>query len=195
MPRRPRPRRVRDIVAIGASAGGVTALRELFHRLVPNFPASLFVVVHRSPFHANHLASVLRGNTRHRVIEPRDHQRFVRGAIYLAPRDRHLVLEEDRVRLVRGPKEHFTRPAIDPLFRSAAAAFGPRVVGVLLTGNGEDGVSGMIEIKAAGGLSLVQDPREAQYDSMPRRAITGDSPDAILDIDGIATFLRRLMEN
>ena len=194
MPRRPRPRRVRDIVTIGASAGGVAALRELFHRLAPDFPAALFVVIHRSPFHGNHLASVLRGNTRHRVIEPKDHHRFVRGVIYLAPRDRHLVLEEDRVRVLRDPKEHFTRPAIDPLFRSAAATFGPRVVGVLLTGNGEDGVSGMIEIKAAGGLSLVQDPREAEYDSMPRRAITGDSPDAILDIDGIAALLRRLMK-
>jgi two-component system chemotaxis response regulator CheB len=192
---RPRLGRVRDIITIGASAGGVIALRHLFHRLAPDFPATLFVVIHRSPFHADHLASVLRGNTRHRVIEPRDRHRFVRGTIYLAPRDRHLLLEDDQVRVLRDPKEHFTRPAIDPLFRSAAATFGPRVVGVLLTGIGQDGLSGMIEIKAAGGLSLVQDPREAQYDSLPRRVISGDSPDAVLDIDGIAAFLRRLMKN
>jgi chemotaxis response regulator CheB len=194
MPRLPRPGRTRDIITIGASAGGVAAVRELLHRLPPDFDATLFVVIHRSPFHANHLASVLRGNTRHRVIEPRDRHRFARGAIYVAPRDRHLLLEEDRVRVLREPKEHFTRPAIDPLFRSAATTFGPRVVGVLLTGIGHDGFSGMIEIKAAGGLSLVQDPRDAQYDSMPRQVISGDSPDAILDIGGIAAALRRLMK-
>jgi two-component system, chemotaxis family, protein-glutamate methylesterase/glutaminase len=118
MPRRPRLGRVRDIITIGASAGGVTALRELFHRLAPDFPATLFVVIHRSPFHRDHLASVLRGHTRHRVVEAKDRQRFARGTICLAPRDRHLLLEKDRVRAVREPKEHFTRPAIDPLFRS-----------------------------------------------------------------------------
>ena len=122
-----------DIVTIGASAGGVSALRMLFGRIPPDFTATMFVVVHRSPFHGDHLAAVLRGSTQHRLLEPEDRERFETGSIYLAPRDQHLLVEEGRVRVVRDPKEHFTRPAIDPLFRSAAAIYGPRVVGVLLT--------------------------------------------------------------
>ena len=106
--------------------------------------------------------------------------------VYTAPRDQHLLVEDGAVRLSHGPKEHRTRPAIDPLFRSAAEAYGPRVVGVLLTGFGDDGVPGFIEIKKAGGLTLVQDPTEAQHPTMPRTAIAEDDVDAVLRIEGLA---------
>src|SRR5262249_46553912 len=153
--------RCRDVVVIGASLGGVVTLRDLFARLLPPSTGSVFIVLHRNPYHPDRLVEVLRGGTSHDIGEARDGERSTPGRIYLAPRDRHMVLEDGRVRLVRGPTEHFTRPAIDPLFRSAAAVYGDRVAGVLLTGNGHDGVSGLIAIKAAGGLTIAQDPSEA----------------------------------
>ena len=113
--------------------------------------------------------------------------------MYLAPRDVHMLIERRHIRLVRGPKEHFTRPAADPLFRSAATAFGPRVVGVVLTGGGHDGASGLIAIKAAGGLSIAQDPSEARAESMPRSAIVEDDVDAVLPLAAIAERIAALV--
>jgi two-component system chemotaxis response regulator CheB len=118
----------------------------------------------------------------------------VRGTIYLAPRDRHLLFEAGHLRLDGGPREHHTRPAVDPLFVSAAQAFGPRVVGVVLTGTGDDGVHGLIAIKAAGGLSLVQDPQEARHPTMPLNAITRDRVNAALPVGDLARVIAALVE-
>src|SRR5262245_26502831 len=167
-------RRARDVVVIGASAGGIQALRTILAGITPSFPGLMLVAQHRSPYHTDHLAEVIRGRTQHIVIEPSDNERLEMGRVYIAPRDLHLVVEDGRVRALRGPKENFTRPAVDPLFRSAAAAYGPRVVGVLLSGGGQDGVRGLIAIKAAGGLSLVQKPSEAVAKSMPETALAED---------------------
>jgi two-component system, chemotaxis family, protein-glutamate methylesterase/glutaminase len=180
------------MIVIGASAGGVQALRQLFGLLPADLAASVAVVIHRSPFVESMLAEVLHRSSRLPVSEPKHGERIAKGRIYLAPRDHHLIVEDGCLLLSRGAKEHYTRPAVDPLFRSAAAAAGRRVIGVVLTGSGEDGVSGLIAIKAAGGMSLAQDPAEAVHDSMPESAIEHDDVDAILTISQLAEELPRL---
>jgi len=179
----------RNVITIGASAGGVEALSYLFSLLPRDVPAAIAIVLHRSPVVETRLPAVLGRRARLRVIEPADGEPFELGSIYAAPRDQHLMLEDGVVRLNRGPKEHRTRPAIDPLFRSAAEAYGERVVGVLLSGFGDDGVPGLIEIKKAGGLSIVQDPGEALHASMPCTAIRDDDVDAVLKLHDLAAAI------
>jgi len=179
-----------DIVTIGASAGGVEALRKLFAALPGNFPGVISTVVHRSPFAVpSHLSEVLGLRTPHTIREPANGETLERGRIYLAPPDRHMRIAAGRYRLDRGPKQHFTRPAVDPLFETAAASYGPRVVGVVLSGGGDDGVRGLIAIKAAGGISIAQDPLEARVASMPKSAIWLDDVDLVLPLDEIARAL------
>jgi len=186
------PQIERDVVVLGASAGGVHALIELFEALPADLPAAVAVVLHRSPVHEGVLDRVLGRRSPLPVIEPELGDRFEPGHIYLAPRDLHLTVDGRRLWLTRGPKEHFTRPAIDTLFVSAAKAFGPRVVGVVLSGTGDDGARGLIAVTAAGGLSLVQNPREAQYPAMPRNAVAHDRVNAALTIREMAAALPQL---
>ena len=183
----------RDIVVIGASAGGVQALVSLFNDLPCPLPGTLGVVLHRHPIHNIHLIRVLGRATPLPMIEPSDEGSFHAGTIHVAPGDAHLILTRQGFRLDRGPKEHFTRPAVDPLFRSAAAIYGPRVIGVLLTGAGDDGVDGLIQIKAGGGLSLIQDPGEAAVPSMPMNALVYDHVDLVLPLTGMAPAIIGLM--
>lgn len=186
--------RRRDIITIGGSAGGVEAVRELLSLLPVGFDATVVVVLHRSPFKPSFLVEVLQRCSRLPLTEPESGDLPRQGHVYLAPADRHLSLEGKRFQLHRTPKVHFTRPAVDPLFESAAEAFGPRVVGVLLSGAGSDGLGGLLAIKAAGGLSIVQDPREAQQASMPLHAIRFDHVDAALRVDQISPLLIQLTE-
>jgi two-component system, chemotaxis family, protein-glutamate methylesterase/glutaminase len=179
----------RDVIVMGASAGGVSALRELFAKLPGDMDAAIAVVLHRSPVVESALASVLAWRSTLPVVEAVDEMPFQRGTIHVAPRDQHLCIDDKILRLSRGPKEQHTRPAIDPLFKSAAASHGPRVVGVLLSGTGDDGVSGLISITAAGGISLVQDPLEAAYPHMPRSALINDRVQAALPVADIADVL------
>ena len=184
-----------DIVVVGASAGGLRALYELIERIPPAFPAVFAVVLHRSPSHESRLAEILARRSALPVVEAAHGQRAESGHIYLAPRDRHLLLiQERRFSLPRSAKVHFTRPAIDPLFESAATVYGARVIGVLLSGGGHDGVSGLIAIKASGGLALVQDPGEAEFPWMPANAICFDHVDAVLPIAQIADRISALIE-
>jgi two-component system chemotaxis response regulator CheB len=182
----------RDVIVLGASAGGVAALRELLAKLPEQLDASVALVLHRSPVFESALASVLGWRAPLPVIEAVDEMPFARGCVYVAPRDQHLRIDGATLRLSRGPKEQHTRPAIDPLFRSAATSHGKRVVGVLLSGTGDDGVSGLIAITAAGGLSLVQDPSEAAYPQMPRSALINDRVEAALPVAEIADVLAQL---
>jgi len=184
----------RNIVTIGASAGGITPLTALFAKLRPSIPAAIAVVLHRSPVFETRLPAVLGRRSQVPVLEPRDGDLFEPGRIYVAPRDQHLVLEDSRVRLNRGPQEHRTRPAIDPLFSSAARVHGDRVVAILLSGFGQDGVSGLIAVKAGGGISLVQHPEEAQHGAMPRNAILEDDVDGILYVEEIAQAIAAMAE-
>ena len=182
----------RDIVVIGASAGGVETLISLLSGLPADLPAAVAIVLHRSPFFETRLPHVLGRRSALRIIEPEDEQPLTPSCAYVAPRDLHMIIENGRIMLNRGPKEHRTRPAIDPLFRSAADLYGPRVVGVLLSGRGADGVSGLIAIKAAGGMSIVQDPEEASHPTMPTTAIVKDDVDAVLPVADIAAALVEL---
>jgi two-component system, chemotaxis family, protein-glutamate methylesterase/glutaminase len=180
----------RDIVTLGASAGGVEALRRLFASLPHDFPGVISAVIHRSPVAtASQLPEVLAFRTSQAVAEPESGERFEVSRIYVAPRDQHLLIEGDRFYLDGGPKQHHARPAIDPLFESAAASHGPRVVGVILSGGGHDGVSGLKAIKAVGGISIAQDPLEAASPGMPESAISLDDVDLVLPVGEIAGAL------
>jgi two-component system chemotaxis response regulator CheB len=182
----------RDVVVVGASAGGIEALKGLFAKLPAALPAAIAVVIHRSPYYVSRLGHLLSRDSRLPVIEPVQATPLEPGRIYLAPRDRHLVLEDGRLAVDPGPRQHHTRPAIDPLFISAARAYGPRVVGVILSGGGDDGIVGAISISVVRGIVLVQDPEEARIGHMPRTAIVRDHVDAILPLAGIAAALEAL---
>jgi two-component system chemotaxis response regulator CheB len=183
----------RDIVVIGASAGGVEALAALVAKLPPDLNASVFVVVHIPSSATSVLPQILsrRGNLP--ALHPEDGNPIERGKIYVAPPGRHLILEKRRVRLVIGPTEHGVRPAVDPLFRSAGLTFRDRVVGIILSGNLDDGTAGFEIIKGMGGATIVQDPNEALYDGMIRSAMDAGRADQILPLAEIPSALVELV--
>jgi two-component system, chemotaxis family, protein-glutamate methylesterase/glutaminase len=181
-----------DIIVIGASAGGVEALITVVSSLPKDLPASVFIVLHVSAQSPSILPEILNRRARMEARHPKDGDKIRMGRIYVAPSDHHLTVEEGYVRVVRGPRENRYRPAIDPLFRSAARVYGPRVVGVILTGALDDGTAGMVAIKSRGGISIVQDPEEALYPGMPRSAIENAKIDYIMSLDEIGPLLVRL---
>ncbi|HJQ10372.1 MAG TPA: chemotaxis protein CheB [Gemmatimonadaceae bacterium] len=185
----------KDIVVVGASAGGIEALTELVTKLPRNFPGSIFVVVHVPEGATSVLPKILSRHGALPATHPKNGDRIEKGRLYVAPPNSHMMLEKNRIRLVRGPREHGVRPAVDPLFRSAAVSFGPRVVGVVLSGNLDDGTAGLETIKARGGTSLVQDPDEAQYRGMVDSAIRNRCADEILSAAGIAARLTELSKD
>jgi two-component system chemotaxis response regulator CheB len=182
----------RDVLVLGASAGGLQAVSGLLNRIPPDLAIIKVLVLHRSPYGPNALSEVLTRLSGHRIEEPRDGATITTDRVYLAPRDMHLTMTPDRLKLNRGVKEHSTRPAVDPLFRSAAIAFGPRVVGILLSGAGDDGVIGLLRIKAAGGMALVQTPSEAEHAWMPTNALRFDRVDAALEIGRLGPVVTAL---
>jgi two-component system chemotaxis response regulator CheB len=183
----------RDVIVIGASAGGVEALVELFSRLPPHLDAVVFVVLHVAPTSSTALAAILARKTKMHVHDARDSQRVAAGHVYIACPDHHLLVKDSLVRLTRGPQENGHRPAIDPLFRSAARAYGPRVIGIVLSGSLDDGTSGLAAVKMRGGLALVQDPASATFASMPQSAIDNVAVDHVLSIPLLATLLPKLV--
>ena len=183
-----------NIIAVGASAGGVEALVRLVAALPAGLPASVFVTLHVPATFPSALPAILSRAGGLPAAHARDGQAFLPGHIYVAPPDHHLLLEGGAVRLSHGPRENGSRPAIDVMFRSAAHAHGPRVAGVVLTGTLYDGTGGLITIKRAGGVAIVQDPDEAAFAAMPRSAIGGDHPDYVLPLTGIAATLVRLAQ-
>jgi two-component system chemotaxis response regulator CheB len=182
----------RDIVVIGASAGGIEALKTIAGGLPKDFPASVFVVLHTAPQSPGILADILDRAGALPSTNAVDRERIEPGRIYVAPPDQHLIIEPNRVRLTRGPKENRFRPAVDPLFRSAAQVYGPRVIGVILTGNLDDGTAGLWAVKQLGGTSVVQDPEEALAPSMPTSAMRHARVDHCLHVADIAPLLVRL---
>lgn len=181
-----------DIIVIGGSAGGVEALRELMRGLPPDLPAAVFAVLHVTPAAPSALPEILSRNSALPARHAVDGEAIEYGRVYVAPPDHHLLVESERVRVVRGPKENRVRPAADPLFRSAAKFYGPRVVGVVLTGALDDGTAGLAAIKRRGGVAVVQDPEEALYSGMPRSALENVAVDHCLPLAGIAPLLGRL---
>jgi two-component system chemotaxis response regulator CheB len=179
----------RDIVVVGASAGGVQALISLISQLPPDFESSVFVVLHIPPDHRSHLPEILQRETRLPVRFGVDGEEICPGHIYVASPNHHLLMEAGLVRVTNGPKENRFRPSVDALFRSAALAYGPRVIGVVLTGALDDGSSGLYAIKSRGGLAVVQDPKEAEFPSMPLNAMRTVEVDHALPIPEIGNLL------
>lgn len=183
-----------DIILLGASAGGVEALTRLCRGLPRDLPAAVMVVLHIVPSARSVLPQILERAGPLPATQAQDGEMIHPGRIYVARPDLHLLVNPQTRRLMlrRGPQENCTRPAIDALFRSAAVAFGPRVIGVVLSGLLDDGTAGLVAIKACGGLSVVQDPEDAAWPDMPRNALRGDSPDHSVALAEMPALLGRL---
>jgi two-component system chemotaxis response regulator CheB len=182
----------RDIIVIGASAGGVETLVTLVQHIPRNIPAAIFVVLHIPADSPSVLPEILGRAGSLKVTQAKDGEEIVYGHMYIAPPDNHLLVEAGKVRIVRGPKENRHRPAVDPLFRSAALAYGSCVVGVILSGALDDGTAGLLAIKRHGGTTIIQEPDEALYPSMPRNAQAHVAIDYTLPVAEIGPLLGRL---
>jgi two-component system chemotaxis response regulator CheB len=178
-----------EIVVIGASYGGLSALQMLLADLSPEFPLPLVIVQHRRKDADDGLCEYLRKRSRLPLIEPNDKEKLEPGHVYLAPRDYHLLIEKSIFALSTESPVAFARPSIDVLFESAAAIYHERVIGVILTGANSDGARGLAKIKAFGGLTVVQDPKSAESPAMPEAAIQMTAVDCILPLPQIAPFL------
>lgn len=184
-----------DIVVVGASAGGVEALQIFAASLPSDLWAAVFIVLHIGSGGSekrSHLPEILSRAGALTAVHPRDGEPIEKGRIYVAPPDCHLMVAGDQVTLSRGPKENRTRPAINPLFRSAALAYGCRVTGVILTGMLDDGVAGLAEIKRRGGAAVVEDPETALYPSMPRQAMAHVDVDYVVPLHEVGSVVSRL---
>ena len=183
----------RDIVVVGFSAGGIDPLLQLVADLPPDFPASILVVHHFPAQSVSALPSILNRAGPLPATQAADGERVMPGRVYAARPDRHLMLHDGRIRLTLGPREHGHRPAIDPLFRSAARSHGSRAIGVILSGTLDDGTTGLLAIKQAGGLAVVQDPGLAAYPGMGASAIEHVGVDYVLAPAELGALLDRLV--
>lgn len=183
------------LIAVGASAGGLEPLRLLVQNLPKGLPAAILVVLHTTSHGSGALAGLLDRASRLSATYPAPDTPLDEGTIYVAPPDYHLLVNDSRVTALRGPRENGFRPAIDPLFRSAARSFGQRVVGVILSGAMDDGSFGLRSIKEAGGIAIVQHPEEAMVSSMPLSAIRHVEVDFVLPVAEIPEVLVRLVQN
>lgn len=178
------------IVVIGASAGGIEALKELVRGLRPDFGAPILLVLHIPADSPSLLAKILARSGTVRTKTAEDGERAENGVIYVAPPDRHLIVEADGTLYTpRGPRENRSRPSVDPLFRSAALAYGPHAIGVILSGALDDGTAGLLAIQRRGGITIVQDPDDAAYAGMPKSAIANVNVDYVLPVRSIAAQL------
>jgi two-component system chemotaxis response regulator CheB len=182
----------RDIIVVGASAGGVEALRRLAGSLPRDLPAALFVVLHLPSNGTSALSRILDRYGELRAVAARDGEAIKPGRIYVAPADAHLVLGRGRVLYARTPRENGFRPSVDPLFRSAARVYGPRVIGIVLSGSGDDGTLGLRAIKEAGGVAIVQHPADALFAGMAQSALDALDVDYTLPVAEIARTLVEL---
>jgi two-component system chemotaxis response regulator CheB len=180
------------LVVIGASAGGVSALLQLSQQLPAAFAAPVCIVQHVGA-QMSLLPELLRYRGANHAMHVQDGQHLTTGTLHIAPPDHHLLVDGDTLRLTRGPKENYSRPAIDPLFRSAALTWGPRVIGVILTGMLDDGSAGLKAVKQCGGVAIVQDPDTALEPQMPRSALASVAVDHRVPLEEIAPLLVRLI--
>jgi two-component system chemotaxis response regulator CheB len=184
--------RTKRVVVVGASAGGIEALRTLVSGLPADFAAAVCVVLHISPESPGILGDILSRSGPLPAIPAVNGEPLQPGRVYVAPPDCHLLVEPGRLRVTKGPRENRFRPAIDPLFRSAAQVYGPGAIGVILTGSLDDGTAGLWAIKQLGGTAIVQDPAEALFTSMPQNAIDHVDVDQVLPLTAIAPLLVEL---
>jgi two-component system chemotaxis response regulator CheB len=180
-------------VVIGVSTGGVAALKLLLRALSADFPIPILVATHISPDAGDGLAVLLDTLCTIRVKEADELEALIPGTVYLAPANYHLQIErEGFLSLSVDAPVNFARPSVDVLFETAAVAFGPALIGVIMTGAGFDGSRGLKRIKELGGLTIVQDPADAEADSMPRSALAAVTPDHLLPLKKLAPLLLKL---
>jgi two-component system, chemotaxis family, protein-glutamate methylesterase/glutaminase len=191
----PHPRLVqRELVAIGASAGGVEALRELVSSLPPELPASILVVMHVLPTGTSMLPAILARAGRLPAATASHGERLQRGHIYVAPPDHHLLVRDRHMELSHGPRENGHRPALDPLFRSVARTYGERAIGVVLSGTLDDGAAGLGMLRERGGATIAQDPDDALYGGMPQSAIDIGAAEHVVKISEMSGLLCSLID-
>jgi two-component system chemotaxis response regulator CheB len=183
------------LIAVGASAGGFEPLKLLVQKVPRGLPAAILIVLHTTSHGSGALAGLLDRASRLNATYPASDTPLESGTIYVAPPDHHLLVADSHVRALRGPRENGFRPAIDPLFRSAARSYGQRVIGVILSGAMDDGSSGLRSIKDAGGVAIVQHPDEAMVPGMPPSAIRQVEVDFVLPVAEIPEVLVRLVQN
>ena len=183
-----------EAVAIGASAGGIDALFNLLDDLQPPVQAPIVIVLHLPEDHESRLVEVFRSRLRVPVQEAQPHAPVVAGTVYFAPPGYHLLVEADRsFSLSCDPPVLFSRPSIDLMMESCAEAYGPGLVGMVLTGANEDGARGLARVKACGGLAVAQDPADALHSIMPRAAIAAAGPDYVLPLAGLHGLLHTVV--
>jgi two-component system chemotaxis response regulator CheB len=180
------------IIAIGTSAGGVVALRTLVECFDASWPVSVFITIHVGK-NRSLMPDILNHSSPMHTTFAEHQKMFSRGTIYVAPPDRHLIIGHTSMFLSPGPKENHTRPAIDPMFRSAAQHHGPKVIGVLLTGHLFDGVNGLYEVQQCGGTAIVQDPMDAEIPEMPRNALSRLKPDYVVPLTELPNVIEQLL--
>ena len=185
--------RTRDIVVIGGSSGSIGVLEAIVSRLPADLPAAIFVVVHTAARGPGLLGEILSRRGPLRASLAIHGEEIQHGRIYVAPPDNHVMLNDGFVQVVRGPKENNHRPAVDPLFRTAAKHYGPRVIGIVLSGNLDCGTAGILSIKAREGLAIVQDPRDASVPTMPTSVLDHVHVDHVVTAAEIGPLLARLV--
>ena len=183
----------RDILAIGTSAGGFDALRFLAGEFQRDFPASILVVIHLPSQFRSTLDAILTQAGPLPATFAVDGEKFEKSHIYIAPPGRHLLVVSEELRLGSGPRENNTRPALDPLFRSAGLCCGPRTIGAVLTGTLGDGAAGLLALKQCGGITVVQDPGDAAFPEMPTTALTLSQPDHVVSLAGMPALFADLV--
>jgi two-component system, chemotaxis family, protein-glutamate methylesterase/glutaminase len=181
-----------DTIVVGASAGGVQALIKLVAGLASDLPAAVFIVLHVAPDAPSFLPTILSRDARLPVAHAVNGEEITPGRVYVAPPNYHLLIERQYLQLVHGPRENLHRPSIDALFRSAARWAGPRTIGVVLTGARDDGAAGMRAIKQRGGITIVQDPAEAHFPSMPLSVMQSMKVDYSIRLGEISPLLNNL---
>jgi two-component system chemotaxis response regulator CheB len=179
-----------DVIAVGTSWGGLSALSRFLEELPPEVEQPIVVAQHRSvDSHEGSLGSLLGGHTRRVVRDAEDKDRLERLHVYLAPPDYHLLVERGSLALSTDEAVQFARPSIDVLFESVADAYGEHAIGIILTGANDDGADGLARIKERGGVAIVQDPETSERRRMPDAAIAAVEPDAVLRLEDMGRFL------
>ncbi len=185
-----------NIVVIGASAGGVATISNLLNQLPHDLPAAILVVIHLSPQSPGLLPEIMQKHSKLKVIDPKDGDCIRSSHVYIAPPNKHMVIHRDRkIQLIVGPRINRSRPAIDPLFRSAALTYGNSVIGIILSGLLDDGILGLHTVKNYGGTTIVQDPNEAPYPDMPLNALQKVNIDYCLTVKEIAPTIIQIISN
>lgn len=181
-----------QLIAIGASAGGLPALSQVLGDLDPEFPA-VIVVQHLDPRHKSQMAGLLARKARKKVKEAEDGEPIIRGTVYIGPPDEHLLVSQGRIQLAHSRLIRFSRPSIDILFGAVAATYGERAIGVILSGSNRDGADGIAAIKRSGGITIAQDPATAEYRIMPQAAIDTGCVDFVVPLENMGKKISELL--